>query len=204
MRPSISRKVELNSTYNVMKILAIADRPPREKIKSILKKTPVELICTLGDLDQFSLAELQDITNIPKLGVYGNHCSGSYLEPLGIANMHLKTFSYGGFLFGGFEGCVRYKNDPYAKMYTQEEAAELLKDFPRVDVMLVHCPPYGINDDPTDVSHQGYKALRDYVELQKPKYLLHGHTYPTEETLVTHFSDTKIVYVYEDRIIDLV
>ena len=70
--------------------------------------------------------------------------------------------------------------------------------------MLVHCPPYGINDDPTDVSHQGYKALRDYVELQKPKYLLHGHTYPTEETLVTHFSDTKIVYVYEDRIIDLV
>ena len=61
-----------------MKILAISDRPPREKIISILNKNPVELICTLGDLDQFSLMELQDIANIPKLGVYGNHDSGMY------------------------------------------------------------------------------------------------------------------------------
>lgn len=50
-----------------MKILAIADRAPREKIKSILDKNPVELICTLGDLGQFSLTELADINNIPKL-----------------------------------------------------------------------------------------------------------------------------------------
>lgn len=186
-----------------MKILAISDRPPKEKIKSILDKNSVELICTLGDLDQFYLAGLENITNIPKLGVYGNHDSGMYFEPLGIINMHLKTFEFGGFVFGGFEGCVRYKNDSYAKMYTQEEATELLKDFPRVDVMLVHCPPYGINDEPEELAHQGYKALREYVEQKKPRYLLHGHTYPMTDNIVTKFIDTEIVYVYGDRLIDL-
>ncbi len=186
-----------------MKILAISDRPPREKIKFILDKNPVELICILGDLDQFSLQELQEVTNIPKLGVYGNHDSGMYFEPLGIINMHLKTFKFGGLTFGGFEGCVRYKNDPYAKMYTQEEAAELLKDFPRVDVMLAHSPPYGVNDEPEELAHQGYKALREYVEQKKPKYLLHGHSYPTKENIVTKFGDTEIIYVYGDKLIDL-
>jgi uncharacterized protein len=156
-----------------MILLAIADRAPREKIKTILDKNPVQMICTLGDLDQMALAELEDIHNIPKLGVYGNHCSGMYFEPLGITNMHLKTFEFGGLTFGGFEGCVRYKNDPYAKMYTQEEATELLKDFPHVDIMLVHCPPYGIHDEPKELPHQGYKALREYLEKKKPRYLLH-------------------------------
>lgn len=186
-----------------MKILAIADRPPREKIQSTFEKNPIELICALGDLDYFSLQELQSISDIPKLGVYGNHDSGMYFEPLGIANMHLKTFEYGGLIFGGFEGCVRYKNDTYAKMYTQEEAFELLKDFPCVDVMLVHCPPYGINDEPEELAHQGYKALRKYVEEKRPRYLLHGHTYPTAENMITRYGDTDILYIYEDKIVDL-
>ena len=189
--------------YWHIKVLAIADRAPREKIKLILEKNTVDLICTLGDLDQFSLAELATVTNIPKLGVYGNHCSGAYFEPLGITNMHLKIFKFGGLVFGGFEGSVRYKDDPYAKMYTQEEATELLKDFPRVDVLLAHCPPYGINDEPKELAHQGYKALRKYLGQRKPKYLLHGHTYPTAENIVKKFMDTEIIYVYEDQLIDL-
>ncbi len=187
-----------------MKILAIADRPPREKIEAILSKSPVGMICTLGDLEQSELAGLDTITHIPKLGVYGNHCSGMYFEPLGIANMHLKTFEFGGLIFGGFEGCVRYKNTPYSKMYTQEEATELLKDFPYVDVLLVHCPPYGVNDEPDEIAHQGFKALREYVLDKKPKYLLHGHTYPTEQTMMTKLGDTEIIYVHQDKIIELI
>ena len=186
-----------------MKILAIADRPPKEKIKSILAQNSVDLICTLGDLDPFILYELEDITNIPKLGVYGNHCSGNYFESLGITNIHLKTFEFGGLVFGGFEGCVRYKDDQHAKMYTQEEASKLLKNFPHVDVMLAHCPPYGINDEPEELSHQGYKALREYVETKKPKYLLHGHTYTAEGNLIKKFMDTEIIYVFGDKLINL-
>lgn len=186
-----------------MKILAIADRAPKENIKTILKKNPIELICILGDLNQFILRELEDITNIPKIGVYGNHDSGMYFEPLGIINLHLKTFEFGSLVFGGFEGCVRYKDSPYAKMYTQEEATELLKDFPRVDVMISHAPPYGINDEPETLSHQGFKALREYIEQKKPKYFLHGHTYPGMKDIVRKFGETEIIYVYGDKIVDL-
>jgi len=186
-----------------MKILAIADRPPREKVEALISKEPVDLICTLGDLEQSELAGIDNITHIPKLGVYGNHCSGMYFEPLGITNMHLKTFEFGGLIFGGFEGCVRYKKDAYLKMYTQEEAASSLMNFPYVDVMLVHCPPYGINDEPEEVAHQGFKALRKYVEEKKPKYLLHGHTYPTDKTLISKLGNTEILYIYQDKVIEL-
>jgi len=187
-----------------MKILAIADRPPKEKIKNVLEKNKdVNLICTLGDLDYFSLIELKDINNIPKIGVYGNHDSGKYFDELGIINLHLKTFEFMGYIFGGFEGSVRYKQNPHAIMYTQEEAFELLKNFPRVDIMLAHCPPYGINDEPEELAHQGFKSFREYIEIKKPKYFFHGHTYPTKENLITKFCETQIIYIYEEKIIEI-
>lgn len=186
-----------------MKILALADRPPREKITDIISKNHVDIICTLGDLEKKYIYDLENITKIPKLGVYGNHDSGNYFEPLGITNMHLKTFEFEGIVFGGFEGCVRYKNSKHAIMYSQEEAKNLLKDFPRVDVMLVHSPPYGINDEQEELSHQGFIGLRDYIEQKKPRYLLHGHTYPNEDNIIKKFMDTEIIYVYKDKIIEL-
>jgi len=154
-------------------------------------------------LDYFSLKNLKKVIDIPKIGVYGNHCSGSYFDSLGIQNLHLKTFKYDGITFGGFEGSIRYKESEYAKMYTQKEAKEMLKDFPAVDIMLTHSPPYGINDEPDSSSHQGFIALKDYVEEKKPKYLLHGHTYPSVENLVKKHQNTTIVYVYGDKIIEV-
>jgi Icc-related predicted phosphoesterase len=187
-----------------MKILAIADRAPNKKIKDILlEHSDISLICTLGDLDYFDLIELADIQHIPKIGVYGNHDSGTYFENLGIINLHLKTFQFGGYTFGGFQGSVRYKENPYAIMYTQEEAFELLKDFPYVDVMIAYCPPYGINDEPEELAHQGFKALREYIETKKPKYFFHGHTYPREENLITKFYETQIIYVYGEKIVEI-
>ena len=45
--------------------------------------------------------------------------------------MHLSTFEYKGLVSGGFEGSVRYKNDQsYVPMYTQEEASQMLANFP--------------------------------------------------------------------------
>lgn len=186
-----------------MVILAISDRPARSSILSLIGMNQVDIICTLGDLDYFSLQELEKITGIPKIGVYGNHCSGNYFDSLGIYNTHMKTFKHKGIKFGGFEGSVRYKESTYAKMYTQEEAIEMLKNFPMVDVFLSHSPPYGINDETNSSSHQGFIALKEYIENKKPKYFLHGHTYPAKENLVTNYNSTVIVYVYEDKIIEI-
>jgi Icc-related predicted phosphoesterase len=135
--------------------------------------------------------------------VYGNHCSGNYFESLGIINLHLQTFEHKGVLFGGFEGSIRYKASAHAIMHTQEEADVMLKNFPHVDVMLCHAPPYGINDEPDSSSHQGFKALTTYIETKKPKHFFHGHTYPKAENLVERHGNTIITYVYQDKIVQI-
>ncbi len=104
--------------------------------------------------------------------------------------------------FGGFQGCVRYKDNPEAIMYTQAEATQLMQGFPRVDVFLSHCPPRGINDE-EEIAHQGFDALRNYLDTQQPEVWLHGHTYPTNETVVTQHGPTKIEYVFEYKLLDI-
>jgi uncharacterized protein len=186
-----------------LRLLAIADRAPSRRVRDIINETPVDAIVTLGDLELSQIRDLELITDIPKLGVYGNHCSGSYMDTVGLVNMHLNTATIKGITFGGFEGSVRYKDSAYAKMYSQEEASALLKNFPRVDVMLTHCPPYGINDDVSDLSHTGFAGLRAYLDEHRPAYLLHGHTYPTEANIVRQYESTKIEYVFGERILEI-
>ena len=60
-----------------------------------------------------------------------------------------------------------------------------------------------MNDEPDDVTHQGFRGLREYVETRKPRYLLHGHTYPSADALVTRLAETEIVYVFGDRIVEI-
>lgn len=102
-----------------------------------------------------------------------------------------------------FRGLLDIKKILNAIMYTQEEAKELLKNFPRVDVMLSYAPPYGINDEPNELAHQGFVALREYLENKKPKYLFHGHTYPEKEKLITKYLETEIVYIFGEKMLDI-
>ncbi len=189
-----------------MKILVLADRPPHHSVtgslRELCQREGVELICTLGDLERADIVELEYITNIPKIGVYGNHCSGTYMEELGIMNMHLSTWQFGSKTFGGFQGCVRYKNGD-APMCTQAEATQWMQGFPPVDVFLSHAPPYGINDDPDEVAHQGFYALRNYFDTMQPQLWLHGHTYPEEGQVVTHHGPTRIEYVFGHKILEI-
>lgn len=184
-----------------MRILAIADRSPEKPIEEILAEHHIDIIVTLGDLEMSQIRSLE-LIDLPKLGVYGNHCSGMYMPALGIENMHMKTKKVQEVIFGGFEGCVKYKESS-AKMYTQEEASRMLATLPKVDIMLVHCPPYGVNDDPSEISHTGYIGLREYVEREQPKYLFHGHTYPKEHERIAMMGNTKIIYVFGSKIIEI-
>lgn len=183
-----------------MVILAIADRAPRFSILETIKKYSVDIVCTLGDLKYNQLVELEHVSSIPKIGVYGNHCMGNYFESLGIKNMHLTTFEYMGIKFGGFEGSVRYKESG-EHMFTQAQAIDLLKGFPYVDIMLAHSPPYMINDEPYTTSHQGLIALRKYIDEVHPKYLFHGHTSPTEDSVINEYNGTRIVFVSQDQVL---
>jgi len=185
-----------------MRILAIADRPPRIPISTIIINENIDLIVTLGDLEYVQIAELGSIHHIPKIGVYGNHCTPGYFEQLDITDVHLKTVEVNGVSFGGFEGSHRYKKDTFAKMYTQEEASFLMKNFPYVDVFIAHSSPATINDE-EDPAYHGLIALKQYLDEERPRYFFHGHTYPNEAQLVTQYGDTEIVYVSAYRIVDV-
>lgn len=106
-----------------MKILVIADRNPKIDVIETVKSANINLIVTLGDLTSADIYQLEYITDIPKIGVYGNHDGGGYMKSLGIWDMHLKTWQFGDRSFGGFQGCVRYKENPDAIMCTQALAA---------------------------------------------------------------------------------
>jgi len=185
-----------------MNTLVIADTNPDIDFQKVIDDNSVDLVIMLGDLERHDLLGLTAITAIPKIGVYGNHCSGTYFSELGIMNMHMATWVYGGLTFGGFEGCVRYKENPDAIMYTQEEALHMLHAFPAVDIFLCHCPPRGINDE-EEIAHQGFDGLRTYIDRTPPAVLLHGHTYPTEELMVRRHGTTRIEYIHKWRIVQL-
>jgi len=184
----------------MIRVLCIADRPAPEPLDLLVECNGAELVLCLGDLGPFELPGLERVT-VPKLGVHGNHC-GHYFEAFGIADLHLRTGSFKGVRFGGFEGSHRYKPDG-AYQYTQAEAEALLASFPPVDVLVCHSPPYGINDEPDELAHVGFHALRAYLDRARPRYLLHGHTDPCEAARIDRYRDTEIVYVHGVRLVEL-
>ena len=65
-----------------MKAFVIADRAPQGGVRKLVAEQSIDIIITLGDLSYPDLAELKYITDIPKIGVYGNHCLGTYSRTL--------------------------------------------------------------------------------------------------------------------------
>lgn len=183
----------------MIKALLLADRGPDLGVSAseYVKRNAIDLVVTAGDLYAF---ELQDIANtgVPMLGVYGNHCDGEYMPKLGIANLHRNRVTVASTSFVGLEGCVRYKADSGAIMYTQDEYEQMIADLPAADVLVTHCPPRGVNDH-TDHAHIGIDALPAWLDHNEPSVLVHGHTYPEKPTV--RYGKTRVVYVHGTRIL---
>jgi Icc-related predicted phosphoesterase len=190
----------------LMRVLALADRPFHADVAKLASRCDVEAIVTLGDL-QPSWLETLDKVYLPKLGVYGNHDDEPYMTWFGIDDVHVNRIDLdNGVSFSGFEGCVSYRRSGTSKVgpsYTQRQAKKLVRKLPPADVLLCHCPPRGVNDDPDDPAHIGYEALRPWVLKHQPRWLLHGHTHPMPGSLLTQIGDTRVVYVNGARVIDL-
>jgi Icc-related predicted phosphoesterase len=158
-----------------------------------------DVLVTTGDLTIFNFGSLSDMKDKkPAFGVYGNHCSGTYLEKLGIANLHNKVVEFKGLKWGGFQGCLRYKNTGI--MYTEEEAKSFADNFPYVDVLLLHAGPLGLLDDPSEPVHIGSKNIRRYVDEKKPKVVFCGHQYTNAEM---QYGETKLHRTFKARIIEV-
>jgi len=188
-----------------VRLLALADRPSHADPVTLAAQHDVDAVVCLGDLQQSWMETLHRV-RLPKLGVYGNHDDEPYMDWFGIEDMHLRRIELdGGLSVCGFEGCVRYRRScgTVGPGYSQREARRLARRLPPADLLLCHCPPYGVNDDPEDPAHVGFTALREWVLEHRPRLLLHGHTHPQPGALLERLGDTRVVYVNGARIVEV-
>ena len=188
-----------------MRALALADRPFHADAGVLARQNDLGAVVCLGDL-QAAWLESLDRVRLPKFGVRGNHDGEPYMEQFGIEDLHLRRVELeSGISICGFEGCVAYRRDhgEDGPVYSQRRAARLIRKLPPADVLICHCPPFGVNDDPDDPAHIGFHALREWVDRHQPKVLMHGHTHPNPATLTDRLGDTRVVYVNGARVVDL-
>jgi|tagenome__1003787_1003787.scaffolds.fasta_scaffold20261865_2 Icc-related predicted phosphoesterase len=188
-----------------MRALVLADRPFHADPAALVEAHDVDVVLCLGDL-QPSWMECLDRVRRPKLGVRGNHDAEPYMEQFGVEDLHLRRVELdGGPSVCGFEGCVDYRRGggDGGPTYTQHRAAKLVRKLPPADVVICHCPPYGVNDDPDDPAHVGFVGLREWVLEHRPRLLLHGHTHPHPGRLAERLGATRILYVNGARIVEL-
>ena len=185
-----------------MRVLALADKRPPIDPARMARGLRVQAVFCLGDLDRAWIESLMTLA-IPRLGVHGNHDPDDLLRDLEIEDLHLRrTRLGGGVTVAGFEGCVRYGRGE-THQYTQRQAARLVRRLPAADVLLCHCPPRGINDDPDDRAHVGFEALRDWVDRHRPRHLLHGHTHPLPGRVLDRHGDTRVHWISGAKVLDL-
>ena len=182
-----------------MRVLALADKPPPLDPARMAEQMGADAVLCLGDLDRAWIESLARL-DVPRLGVHGNHDEPDLLREVEVQDLAGRRTSLGGMTFAGFEGCVRYgSGGPYH--YTQKEASKRARRLPGADVLLTHCPPLGINDDPDDPAHVGFEGLLEWVRKHRPRHLLHGHTHPLGGRVMQRFEDTRVHWISGARMV---
>jgi len=182
-------------------VLALADKRPPMDPALMAAKLGVQAVICLGDLDRAWIEPLTRLP-LPKVGVHGNHDPEHLLREVEVDDLHGRRTSLGGMTVAGFEGCVRYgAGGPHH--YTQRQASRLARRLPAAEMLICHCPPRGINDDPEDPAHIGFDGLRAWVDRHRPRHLLHGHTHPVAGMAAKRYGDTRVHWVSGARVLQL-
>lgn len=207
-----------------MKILAVSDRVLDQIYSPNVKEhyPDIDLIIGCGDLPFYYLEFLVSALDVPLVYVRGNHDQGPQYTADGRVltrvqggrDLHAQTAMIDGLLLAGLEGSMRYRpGAPF--MYTETEMRQqVTRLVPRLlwnrqrhgrylDILVTHSPPFGIHDR-TDIAHTGFRILRTFMKVFKPRYLLHGHihVYRPNTQRITRFEETTVINVYPYRILD--
>ena len=205
-----------------MKILAVSDVVVERLYSTQFAKhfRDVDMILGCGDLPYEYLEFLVSALNVPLLYVPGNHDPQYNLKNPdaradGCDILDQRVMRIKGLNLAGLGGSIRYKPGP--NQYTQTEMyLRLISFLPGLlrqqvqnggvlDIMITHSPPSGTHDD-DDPAHIGFSALRDFIQVFKPRYFLHGHTLIYKSNLlppVTRMGTTTIINVYPYRLLEV-
>jgi Icc-related predicted phosphoesterase len=215
-----------------MKILCISDQiDPLIYTNSIRQRfADVDLVLSAGDLPMDYLEFIVSSLNKPVLFVFGNHnlneyekYKGIYPEysgfetniPSGSGAVHIgsKVKYEEGLIIAGLGGCMRYNRE--INQFTEfQMKLEILKLLPAlifnrifrgrfVDILLTHASPKGIHDK-EDRCHWGFESFLWFMQVFKPRYLVHGHIhlYDLSEVRTTKYNDTLVINAYSHYLIN--
>ncbi len=158
---------------------------------------PIDVILGCGDIPDSALLQAQKRYGVPLHAVKGNHdADGRFPHP--IVNLHLAVETFQGLTLGGHEGAPRYKPSGHF-LYEEEQVAQPMAFFPRVDVFIAHSPTRGVHDR-DDVVHQGFEAFRAYILSKRPGVFIHGHVDLDRET---RLGETRVIAAVGAKVVEL-
>jgi len=217
-----------------MKILCIADHIDplvySDSIKGRFKD--IDLVLSCGDLPLNYYDYIVSMLNKPFLFVFGNHnlkqlkfyqgkgeISGfsagrPAFKSVGATYVNGKVLRRAGLIIAGLGGSMWYNGGP--NQYSDTGMFfKILQIIPVllinrlffgrfIDILITHAPPYGIHDKP-DRAHTGFKALRWFMQIFKPRYLIHGHVHLWDRAgeRQSRYYDTEVVNAYDHCIIEM-
>jgi hypothetical protein len=217
-----------------MKILALSDEVVDFIYSPRIKEqyADVDLVLGCGDLPFYYLEFIVTVLNVPLFYVAGNHDKPSqYLSDGRIISRAEGCESLEGMaasararspdgatgprlLLAGLGGCLRYNQEPHHQYTQGEMAGRALRLAPALmanrlrygrylDILVAHAPPRGIHDG-ADQAHTGFEAFLRFMDVFKPRFLLHGHAhlYRRDTVTVTHYKATDVINVYPYRLIE--
>jgi len=171
----------------------------------------IDLILSAGDLKSGYLQFLVTlIRGAPLYYIRGNH-DYKYKKdpPLGCVNIHGRIVEYKGLRILGLEGSSWY-NGKGVQYKERQMWWEVIKVWPhlkfgdKIDIVLTHNPPYGLNDG-KGYAHRGFKSFRYIIDTFKPKYFVHGHqhlSYAMRERII-EYKDTQIINAYHYHVLEI-
>lgn len=160
-----------------------------------------DIVVILGDIDRYTIKEIDQAFSCIKIGVSGNHDRPGIFQGTNIIDLHGRTFSWNGITFAGFGGCPRYNSRTYGQ-YTKYEAEQFITSIrEKIDVFIAHANPYCEDGVEDAFDHRkGFPAFNYFIENHQPKLFLHGHLHDPK---ITQAGKTQIHSVYGCSLISL-
>ena len=194
-----------------VRLLAVSDEVELQLLdeRTVASKGRVDLVIGCGDLPADYLDALSTLYAAPLLFVRGNHDPpghrGDYPPA---AEIDARVVEDKGLIIAGLEGSIRYSDGAHQynerQMMVKVIALRARLGFRRLDILITHGPPAGINEG-TDAPRHGLMAVRRAVEWMRPPLLLHGHVHPHGRDIVreAQLGETRVINVVGHRLIEL-
>lgn len=192
-----------------LKVMTIADSHghlEQGTVKSVLSGALPDAVFFLGDnfpCDiETALEELPlSVTQI--YGLTGNHDAKDSLVPYSERITEIDkatgTVLSNGCRLEGLSGSIRYKEDDYYSMLTNEESERIMAEKPQCDILITHDKPCFYVPKTVD-AHSGLLGIGKYILEKKPQIVLHGHLH---KPYIKQLGDTIIRCCYGVEMFDI-